>query len=38
MNPIKPFILMLILVTLYLFVADDDYQKSLDTSVPVRYN
>jgi hypothetical protein len=38
MNPIKPFIIMLIVATLYVVLSDDDYQKSIDTPVPVRYN
>jgi hypothetical protein len=38
MNPMKPFIIVLIVVTLYILLSDDDYHKSLDTPVQVRYN
>ena len=38
MNPVKPFIITLIVITLYLALSDDDYHKDVDIPATVRYN
>jgi len=39
MQNIKALFLILVVITLYLFLADDDYyQKTVDTPISMRYN